>query len=196
MNLNISFLIFFSILFSTCSPSYSQSDSFNVEFIKAKKKIKAITTFSANYKSNNVNKISVKIKIESTEKKGVFDPNKISLIDHENNLRFRPTDVLAKRFTNLIPFGRVSKVKPKLKRNKKLYAPEIKDTYLDYNFDGIQNVDLPFNYGTTKKPDLLIMHFYSKKLRSTTLTLFFAYPKNAKTGTLYYGNEKISDISI
>ena len=118
MNLNISFLIFFSILFSTCSPSYSQSDSFNVEFIKAKKKIKAITTFSANYKSNNVNKISVKIKIESTEKKGVFDPNKISLIDHENNLRFRPTDVLAKRFTNLIPFGRVSKVKPKLKTNK------------------------------------------------------------------------------
>jgi hypothetical protein len=77
-----------------------------------------------------------------------------------------------------------------------LYAPEIKDTYLDYNFDGIQNVDLPFNYGTTKKPDLLIMHFYSKKLRSTTLTLFFAYPKNTKTGTLYYGNEKISDISI
>ncbi|MBQ0767855.1 MAG: hypothetical protein KBT58_01075 [Bizionia sp.] len=192
MKLNITFLIFFSIF----SHSFSQSDSFNIEFIKAKKTIKAITTFSANYKSNNVNKIIVKIKIESTDKKGVFDPNKISLIDHKNNLRFRPTDVLAKRFTNLIPFGRVSKIKPKLKRNKKLYDPEIKDTYLDYNFDGIQNVDIPFNYGTTKEQDLLIMHFYSKKLRSTTLTLFFAYPKNSKTGTLYYGTEKISDFSI
>lgn len=189
MKQNITFLIFFSIF----SLSFSQSDSFNVEFIKA---IKAITTVSANYESNNVNKIIVKIKIESTDKKGVFDPNKISLIDHKNNLRFRPTDVLAKRFTNLIAFGRVSKVKPKLKRNKKLYNPEIKDTYLDYNFDGIKNVEIPFNYGTNKNQDLLNMYFYSKKLRSTKLTLFFAYPKNAKTGTLYYGTEKISDISI
>jgi len=72
MKQNITFLIFFSIF----SLSFSQSDSFNIEFIKAKKTIKAITTVSANYKSNNVNKIIVKIKIESTDKKVYLIPIK------------------------------------------------------------------------------------------------------------------------
>ncbi|WAC03183.1 hypothetical protein N7U66_06210 [Lacinutrix neustonica] len=119
LKINFFFLIFFSIF----SLTYSQSNDFTIEFIKANKTIKAITTFSANYKSKQVNKVIVKVKVQAVDKKGFFDPNKISLIDHTNNLRFRPTDILAKRFTNLIPFNRVSKVKPKLKRYRKLYNP-------------------------------------------------------------------------
>lgn len=192
MKLHLPYLIFFFIF----NYSFSQSDKFNVEFVSAKKTIEAITTSSSIYKSKNVNKIVVKIKIQSVDKKGMFDPNKISLIDHTNKLRYRPTDILAKRFTNLIPFNKVSKIKPELKRNKYLFDPEIKDTFLDYLFEGIKNVNMLFNYGSSKKPDLLIMHFQPKKLRSTRITIFFAYPKNIETGTLYYGNEKISDISI
>ena len=190
--IHFNFLIFLLIFNLT----YSQSNDFKVEFIKAHKTIKVVTTNSAIYKSKEVNKIIVKLKIESVDKKGFFDPNKISLIDHTNNLRYRPTDILAKRFTNLISFDRISKVKPKLTRNKRLYNSEIKDTFLDYNFDNIQNVNMPFNYGSRKKPDLLIMHFSTKKLRSTTITIYFAYPKGIKTGALYYGKEKISDVKI
>jgi len=174
-----------------------KEDNVKLKFIKSKKASKIINSSSVYIKSKKLKRILVKIKMKSlNNKKQIFDPNKFSLIDFNYKLRYKPTDILFQNLTDWWHFEKISKTKPKRKFNKRIYSPDINDTFLDYKFEGIKNVIIPINFATKKKPDIHIIHFKPKKLRSRNIYIYFPFPKELKNAVLYYGNEKITNINF
>jgi len=190
-------LFFVSSLTLNSQTIIIKEDNVRLKFIKAKKASKVINASNISVKSKKLKRIRVKIKMKSLDNKGqIFDPNKLSLIDFNSKLRYRPTDILFQNLTDWWHFKKISKTKPKKKSNEYIYAPNIDDTFLDYEFEGIKNVQIPVNFNTEKNPDIHIVHFEPKKLRSRNVHLYFVFPKGLKNATIYYGKEKLADINF
>lgn len=192
---------FFIILFTVWSVKSQDlivtGDNIKIEFTKSRKASKIITASNVAIKSDQIKKVFVKIKVKSlNNKRQLFDPNKLSLVDAQNKLRFRPTDILFQNFTDWRHFKKISKTKPKIRYNKRIYNINIEDTFLNHNQEGIKNCELPINFNTRKNPDNHIIHFEPKKLRSRNVMLYFPYPNELKKSTLYYGIEKIAEINF
>lgn len=191
-------LLFFVCVLTVNSQTIRvEEDNVELKFVKAKKASKIINASNVFVRSKKLKRIRVKIKMKSLDNKSqVFDPNKLSLIDYTYKLRYRPTDILFQNLTDWWHFKKISKTKPKKKSNDYLYAPNVDDTFLDFEFEDIKNVLIPINFNTTKKPDIHIVHFEPKKLRSRNVYLYFLFPKDIKDATLYYGKEKLADTNF
>ncbi len=154
--LTISFCLLITLTYS--QKVVIEEDNIKIEFIKSRKASKLITASNISIKSDEIKKVFVKIK-SLNNKRQLVDPNKFSLVDANNGLRFRPTDIFYQNFTDWWGFGRVSKTKPKFKFNDYLFDKDVEDTFLNYNFEGIENISLPINFNTKRKPDIHIIHF-------------------------------------
>jgi len=191
-------LVFFLASFIVNSQTIViKEDNAQLKFIKSKKASKIINASNIYIKSKGLKRILVKIKMKSlNNKKQLFDPNKFSLIDFNYKFRYRPTDILFQNFTDWWHFKKISKTKPKKKLNDYIYSPDIDDVFLDYDFEGIKNVEIPININTKRNPDIHIIHFKPKELKSRNIYIYFPFPSGLKTAVLYYGNEKITDIDF
>lgn len=108
-------------------------------------------------------------------------------------------------FTDKWYFVQLIKNKPKYKSLEKRYKPDVKDTFLDYEFEGITNLTVPIYYEayneykvSFKNPDKERheSYFEPKDLRKRNINLYFPMLKSAKSATLYYGYTKIADIKL
>ena len=151
------------------------------------------------YEGESIEKIKIVCKIKSLNRRWV-DINKISLVDKENKIRYRPSDIS-------FSYGYYKKLLKEDLNIKGLfgnyeadafYKPEIKDTFEDYIFDGYTNYDFPYNFGSKKKPQVAYVYFESHQFLKFKALIFFPIMKSAENPSfeLYYENEKISNVKI
>ncbi len=184
-----------------------QEDNLSVEYVKTKKAsqfIGAVTNVRT--KSKKIVQYNIKVRIEMIDnKKRFFDPNKFSLIDHQNKKRLRPLSVAYTNLTDKWHFIKLIKNKPKFKSLEKRFKPDVKDTFLDYKFEGITNLTIPIKYEAYDKYKISFKnpkteshesYFEPKDLRKRNINLYFPMLKSAKSATLYYGYTKIADIKF
>ena len=157
-------------------------------------------------KTKNWVQYSIKVRIEmSDNKKRTFDPNKFSLIDPNNKIRLRPIDISNSNYLNQWHLYRLIKDKPNYKSLENRYKPNIKDSYMDYEFEGIKNAIIPINYDAYDKYKISIKepnkvahesYFEPRDLKKQNLNLYFFIPVGSEIVTLYYGNKIIADIKL
>lgn len=190
---------------------YSQveikEDSLSIEYVKAKKASQFIgMVTNVRTKSKEVVQYNIKIRVEMLDnKKRPFDANKFSLVDYQDSIRLRPIDVAYTNLTDKWHFIKLIKNKPKYKSLEERYKPHIKDTFLDYEFEGINNLTIPICYEAYDKYKISFRnpdkechesYFEPKDLRKRNVNLYFPMLKSAKSATLYYGNTKIVEIKL
>ncbi|MDO5978695.1 hypothetical protein [Flavivirga spongiicola] len=184
-----------------------QEDNLTVEYVKTKKASQLIgAVTNVRTKSKEIVQYNVKVRIEMIDNKiRPFDANKFSLIDYQDKMRLRPLSVAYTNLTDKWYFIQLIKNKPKYKSLEKRYKPDIKDTFLDYEFEGITNLTIPINYEaydeykiSFKNPDKECheSYFEPKDLRKRNINLYFPMLKSTKNATLYYGYTKIADIKL
>ena len=202
-------LILLALLFTQIfyAQTKIQEDSLTIEYEKTKKAsqfIGAVTNVRT--KTEKIVQYNIKVRIEMLDnKKRRFDPNKFSLIDYQDSLRFRPIDVAYTNFTDKWHFAKLIKNKPNYKSLEHRYNPDIKDTFLDYEFKGITNCTFPIKYEAYDKYKISFKntkkvahetYFEPKELRKRNINLYFPILKSTKNATLFYGNTKIEDIEF
>lgn len=184
-----------------------QEDNLTIEYSKTKKASQTIgMVTNVRTKSKEVVQYNIKIRVEMLDnKKRAFDANKFSLVNYQDSVRLRPIDVAYTNLTDKWHFIKLIKNKPKYKSLEKRYKPEIKDTFLDYEFEGINDLTIPICYEaydkykiSFKNPDRECheSYFEPKDLRKRNVNLYFPMLKSAKNATLYYGNTKIAEINL
>ena len=184
-----------------------QEDNLTVEYVKTKKASQLIgAVTNVRTKSKEIVQYNVKVRIEMIDNKiRPFDANKFSLINYQDKMRLRPLSVAYTNLTDKWYFIQLIKNKPKYKSLEKRYKPDVKDTFLDYEFEGITNLTIPINYEaydeykiSFKNPDKECheSYFEPKDLRKRNINLYFPMLKSAKSATLYYGYTEIADIKL
>lgn len=190
---------------------YSQieikEDNLTIEYAKAKKASQLIgAVTNVRTKSKEIVQYNIKVRIEMIDNKiRPFDANKFSLIDHQDKMRLRPLSVTYTNLTDKWYFIQLIKNNPKYKSLEKRYKPDVKDTFLDYDFEGITNLTIPICYEaydeykiSFKNPDKECheSYFEPKELRKRNINLYFPMLKSVESATLYYGYTKIADIKL
>jgi len=184
-----------------------QEDNLTIEYAKTKKASQSVgMVTNVRTKSKEVVQYNIKIRVEMLDnKKRAFDANKFSLVNYQDSVRLRPIDVAYTNLTDKWHFIKLIKNKPKYKSLEKRYNPAIKDTFLDYEFEGINNLAIPICYEaydkykiSLKNPDRECheSYFEPKDLRKRNVNLYFPMLKSGKNVTLYYGNTKITEINL
>ena len=194
---------FFTVLLSF--ESYAQKatieqDSVEIEFVKNDKlKSKYPKTYIGTL-SNGFRITVLEVNIKNLDlKKGKFDPNKFYLISEKPKFQYRPLDIfIADDKNDYSRFELVTKKKPKETSNmKETYDPNIKDTYLDYKVEGVSGIKIPINLGSPEFPDKHVFHFRPKVINDSRILIYFYISSDfIKSGTLYYGNDKIAETRL
>lgn len=76
------------------------------------------------------------------------------------------------------------------------YKPNIKDTFLDYKINGFQDISCSIDFGTRKKPNLVLPYFDNKNLKSCKIEVYFSIPSELEKGKVYYGDNVIADFEF
>lgn len=187
-----------------CQEVKVANGNLSVDFKTSKKVSNTLNLNSTSkIKSKELQKISVKCKVESLNKE-VVDINKFSLVDHKNKLRYRPTDisfqpvmgylVYEKLFKEDVNYGNMAKHQAGIQ-----YKPEIKDSYNDYAITDYVDVQIPMTFAVGfGKQKTSIVYFEPHNYRNFQALFFFAIVEDAKNPDLvfYYGNEKITSINL
>ncbi|TXD81113.1 hypothetical protein ESY86_19030 [Subsaximicrobium wynnwilliamsii] len=206
MNIRFTILTFLFTQIFYCQVNI-QEDNLTIEYAKTKKASQSLgMVTNVRTKSKEVVQYNIKIRVEMLDnKKRSFDANKFSLVDYQDSIRLRPIDVAYTNLTDKWHFIKLIKNKPKYKSLEKRYKPDIKDTFLDYEFEGINNLTIPICYEaydkykiSFKNPDKECheSYFEPKDLRKRNVNLYFPMLKSAESATLYYGNTKITEINL
>lgn len=206
MNIRFTILTFLLTQIFYCQVNI-QEDNLTIEYAKTKKGSQSLgMVTNVRTKSKEVVQYNIKIRVEMLDnKKRSFDANKFSLVDYQDSIRLRPIDVAYTNLTDKWHFIKLIKNKPKYKSLEKRYKPDIKDTFLDYEFDGINNLTIPICYEaydkykvSLKNPDKECheSYFEPKDLRKRNVNLYFPMLKSAESAVLYYGKTKITEIKL
>ena len=184
-----------------------EEDNLTITYSKTKKASQSIgMVTNVRTTSKEVVQYNIKIRVEMLDnKKRPFDANKFSLVSYQDSIRLRPIDVAYTNLTDKWHFIKLIKNKPKYKSLEKRYKPDIKDTFLDYEFDGISNIAIPICYEAYDKFKITLKdfdtechesYFEPKDLRKRNVNLYFPMSKSTEKATLYYGNVKIEEIKL
>ncbi|NRB84924.1 MAG: hypothetical protein HRU49_14325 [Winogradskyella sp.] len=176
-----------------------EQDSVEIEFVKNDKlKGKYPKTYIDILNGFRITVLEVDIK-NLDLKKGEFDPNKFYLVSEKPKLQYRPLDIfIADDKNNYSRFELVTNTKPKeTSKMQETYDPNIKDTYLDYKIDGVSGIKIPINLGSPEFPDKHVFHFKPKVINDSRILIYFYLTSDfIKSGTLYYGNDKITETKL
>jgi len=178
-----------------------ENGELSIKFINSKKVSNKFNMNSTSkIKSKDLNKVLIKCKLKIIKDK-VIDLNKFSLVDHENKLRYRPTDI-STQTVGQINISKLLKTDVKLGGMYKLqaglyYRPEVKDSFTDYNIEGYTNFEIFYSFGKGKKMKKASLYFQPVKFNFKA-HFFFAILKKSNNSNLelYYGNKKITDIAF
>lgn len=206
MNIRFTILTFLLTQIFYCQVNI-QEDNLTIEYAKTKKGSQSLgMVTNVRTKSKEVVQYNIKIRVEMLDnEKRSFDANKFSLVDYQDSIRLRPIDVAYTNLTDKWHFIKLIKNKPKYKSLEKRYKPDIKDTFLDYEFEGINNLTIPICYEaydkykvSFKNPDKECheSYFEPKDLRKRNVNLYFPMLKSTESAVLYYGNTKIKEIKL
>lgn len=200
MKKSLLILILFISTISFAQKTEITEDSIEIEFIKNEKLNKKHPKPYIGKILNGfrITLIEVDIKTLGLEKRE-FDPNKFYLVSEKPKFRYRPLDIfLVQDKKEWIRFGLVTKKKPKeTSQLQDTFAPEIKDSYLDYKIEGISDINIPIELGSLEFSDKHIFHFRPQVLDDNKVVLYFYISSDfIKRGTLYYGNEKIAETDL
>ena len=133
------------------------------------------------------------------KKKRDFDINKFILLDKKNKLKIRPTDISYQYVASVISFNRISKDNKVNRVNVGYsirYDNAVKDSFTDFDFPGYNTFEVPINYGTAKYPELHITYFEPEAFKKRRISIFFTVPSNINAAELFFGNEKVTDITF
>ncbi len=178
-----------------------EQDSIEIEFIKNDKlrKKHPKTYIGTLLNGFRITVLEVDIKILDL-KKGEFDPNKFYLVSEKPKFQYRPLDIfITENKKDWSRFELVTKKKPKAtSKMQETYDPDIKDTYLDYKFEGTNGrLKIPINIGSVEFPDKHVFHFKPKVINNSKILLYFNISSDfIKRGTLYYANKKIAESNL
>ncbi len=177
-----------------------EQDSVQIEFIKNDKLKNKYPKTYIDKLSNGFRITVLEVDIKNIDlKKGKFDPNKFYLISEKPKFQYRPLDIfIADDKNEYSRFDLVTKKKPKAtSKMQETYDPNIKDTYLDYKIDGVSGIKIPINLGSAEFPDKHVFHFKPKAINDSRILIYFYLSSDfIKSGTLYYGNEKITETKL
>jgi len=189
------------LLLQLGTPVFSQTlvnqGQFNFELIHARKLNKMQASTRIILKSKDLKTVYIKLRMSTISgEKEMFDVNKFSLVDETHKLRSRPMDVSYQAFTAYLGFNKL--VKEPLKKNLAgfEYEPEIEDSFEEFDFEGYTQFAVPIDYDGWGRRKNLIVYFKPQEFKSKKLNFFFPYPKSIKKGSLYYGNEKIAEVTF
>ncbi len=129
-------------------------------------------------------------------KRRLLDPNKFSFIHRPTRSKLEVSEALYQNMTVKYDFGKATRDKPKYEDNESWYKPDYKDTFYDYELEGVTNRPTKTNVGYRKSREALELFFIPKKIRSRIIAVYFIMPKDWTDGELYYGNTKVADLSF
>lgn len=199
-------ILILNIFFGINSFAQTEVDNGNISIdLYVIKKVSAIgnLTSTTRLKSEEYTKIILKCKVQV--KNGLFDFNKISLVDQNNKLRYKTIEVHTKRFIDGLQQP-ILLVKRDISKDDKKgrfplnieYDPNIIDDFDKFSIVGFENIEIPMNFGSKNNP--IISNYYFKP---TTITKFKNYIyfsilaiSEKSSLELYYGNEKIDTVIL
>lgn len=155
----------------------------------------------------SVDKILVKCYIESNGNESV-DVNSFALVDQENKLRYCPVDLL--NYHGLSGLGDDSKISRRLLKTPferqspyqyrlgAEYDPKVRDTFMDYDMQGFENVESKLSLGPTRNPHCSYVYYSPTKLTEFTADFFYAVSREniSPSFDLYYKGKKLFEIGM
>jgi hypothetical protein len=143
-------------------------------------------------------RVQLRLKVRSLNKEfTLLDPNKLSLTNDANKIRFSVSQVQFATFFRSKGFTRLT---TSYTEENKTYAvkydPSVKNTFDDFSQEGYKDAPICLNFGTKKRPDVHTIYFKPNTIDKNVLDVYFVVPNEMKTGKVYYGDTFISDIKI
>ncbi len=195
------------LLFCT-SIAYSQSETSEEIEIKIKKSkqvdnVSVIGIRQLRVKSDKLQKVMIKTKIESTPHNKT-KLSAFSLLDTKNKIRYRLADY--KGYASIIGYPELIPYRKKELYNKKgksiqngpPFDKSEKDYFNDYDKEGYTNFEIPINFGTNKNPKLSIIYFGETQFKKFTAELFFPILKENidLNYELFYKDKKVATLNF
>lgn len=200
------FILILNIFFGINSFAQTELDNGNISMdLYVIKKVSAIgnLTSTTRLKSEEYIKIILKCKVQVKE--GLFDFNKLSLVDKENKLRYRTIEVHTKRFVDGLQQPTLLVKRDISKDDKKgrfpldiEYNPNIIDNFDKFSITGFENVEIPLNFGSKNDPIISNYYFTPTAITKFKNYIYFSILAISEKSSLelYYGNEKIDDVDL
>jgi hypothetical protein len=198
----ISLFIILPVL-NSFSQYYTDDEKFEISFIFGVCNSGILNVSSSYYTiipGEGLKKIQARVKIKSVERRyDFFDPNKFSLIIEESKERYRPVDMQYLMIPfSYYPFGKL--VNDSTYEGRNLYwfsySKHVRDSFNNYTLESYDDIEVPVNYGSYRKPKSFIVYFDHKEIQRKTVDIYFLVPEKYSSASLYYGYDKISDFSI
>ena len=194
--------LFFLINFSFAQTSIEDGRS-TVEVRKVKKNGKFEVHTSRYFISagKDSKKVQIRIKLEATNgEKNIIDPNKFYLVLDNYKIRLRPVDLKYPFAMASVAFDRLIKEDERDTGNTAWggYAKGtgVPDSFPDYSIEGYKDIDISLNFGTERNPIVRTVYYRPNDIESSLIDIYFMMPKTAKNARFFYGDIKISDITI
>lgn len=160
-------------------------------------------TSTTRLKSEEYTKIILKCKVQV--KNGLFDFNKLSLVDRNNKLRYKAIEVHTKRFIDGLQQP-ILLVKRDISKDDKKgrfplnieYDPNIIDHFDKFSIAGFENIEIPMNFGSKNDPIISNYYFKPTTIKKFKNYIYFSILTISEKSNLelYYGNEKIDDVIL
>lgn len=199
----ITFILFFFLMNYGFAQTLIEEGRSTVEVRKVKKNGKFEVHTSKYFISagKDSKKVQIRIKLESTNgEKNNIDPNKFYLVLDNYKVRLRPVDLKYPFAMASVAFDRLIKEDEKNTGHTALggYAKGtgVPDTFPNYSIEGYKDIDINLNFGTEKKPIIRTVYYRPNDIESSLIDIYFMMPKTAKNARFFYGDIKISDITV
>lgn len=146
-------------------------------------------------------KVQIRIKLEAANgEKNMIDPNKFYLVLDDYKIRLRVVDLKYPFAFASIAFERLIKEDERDLGNTAWggYAQGkgVPDSFVDYSIAGYKDIDATLNFGTEKQPITRTIYYRPNDIKSSLLDIYFMMPKEAKEAQFFYGEIKLSDITV
>lgn len=200
------FILILNIFFGINSFAQTQVDNGNISMdLYVIKKVSAIGNLISTTKLKSEEYIKIILKCKVQVKEGLFDFNKLSLVDKNNKLRYRTIEVHTKRFVDGLQQPTLLVKRDISKDDKKgrfpwgiEYNPSIIDNFDKFSIIGFENIELPLNFGSQSNPIISNYYFTPTKITEFKNYIYFSILAISEKSSLelYYGNEKIDDVKL
>lgn len=142
-------------------------------------------------KGNDIYQIRINVSSLSG-KKELFDSNKLYFLNENYKVRFRPTEI---KFASFLHLGLIKSINNRMDKYVEEYN-EYVQTYNTYFREGYEDHENVENHGTKRKPSLYFFYYQPKKIKQRLVDVFFIMPDTVTNGSLFYGFNKIGDLTI
>ena len=155
------------------------------------------TNVRVNTEVFNILKVKVRV-ISKSGKREYFDLNSFSTVDFDQKYRVRSSDANYHELNATFGFPMLVKDRPdySIFQTAYEYKPSVRDSYVDYSFNDVENIEMPMQFGTQRKSDKHIVYYDRTKIRSKVVILFFPVLKSSKNMKVFYKKMLLYEHSV